>query len=81
MKLINGNVECTSCHDPHVQGIDRIAQNFSGSRQFERPDVLWPVMIRTEWCRDRSTRWQDTREAFIRQRQIRFLQTATSARI
>jgi len=28
VKLINGNIECTSCHDPHVQGIDKIAQNF-----------------------------------------------------
>jgi predicted CXXCH cytochrome family protein len=28
VKLVNGNVECTSCHDPHVQNIDRIAQNF-----------------------------------------------------
>jgi nitrate/TMAO reductase-like tetraheme cytochrome c subunit len=28
VKLINGNIECTSCHDPHVQGIDRIAQQF-----------------------------------------------------
>ncbi len=28
IKLINGNIECTSCHDPHVQGIDKIAQNF-----------------------------------------------------
>lgn len=28
VKLINGNVECTSCHDPHVQNIDKIAQNF-----------------------------------------------------
>ena len=28
VKLIAGNVECTSCHNPHVQGIDRIAQNF-----------------------------------------------------
>jgi len=28
VKLINGNIECTSCHSPHVQGIDRIAQNF-----------------------------------------------------
>jgi hypothetical protein len=26
--LIKGNIECTSCHNPHVQGIDRIAQNF-----------------------------------------------------
>jgi len=22
VKLINGNIECTSCHDPHFQGID-----------------------------------------------------------
>ena len=28
VKLINGNVECTSCHNPHVQGTDKIAQNF-----------------------------------------------------
>jgi predicted CXXCH cytochrome family protein len=28
VKLVNGNIECTSCHDPHVQSTDRIAQNF-----------------------------------------------------
>lgn len=28
VKLINGNIECTSCHDPHVQAIDKIAQDF-----------------------------------------------------
>ncbi len=28
VNLINGNVECTSCHDPHKQSIDIIAQNF-----------------------------------------------------
>ena len=28
VKLVNGNVECTSCHNPHVQGIDTVAQNF-----------------------------------------------------
>jgi decaheme cytochrome c component MtrC/MtrF-like protein len=28
VKLVNGNIECTSCHDPHIQGIDKIAQNF-----------------------------------------------------
>jgi predicted CXXCH cytochrome family protein len=28
VKLINGNVECTSCHNPHVQAIDKISQNF-----------------------------------------------------
>ena len=28
VKLINGNVECTSCHNPHVQSIDAVAQNF-----------------------------------------------------
>ena len=28
VKLVNGNIECTSCHDPHTQGIDKIAQNF-----------------------------------------------------
>ena len=30
--LIKGNVECTSCHSPHVQGIDKIAQKFLGTR-------------------------------------------------
>ncbi|HXY50610.1 MAG TPA: cytochrome c3 family protein [Terriglobales bacterium] len=28
VKLVNGNIECTSCHDPHVQNIDRVAQQF-----------------------------------------------------
>ena len=28
VKLVNGNIECTSCHSPHIQAIDRIAQNF-----------------------------------------------------
>jgi len=26
--LINGNIECTSCHNAHVQAIDRLSQNF-----------------------------------------------------
>jgi len=26
--LINCNIECTSCHSPHVQGIDQVAQMF-----------------------------------------------------
>lgn len=28
VKLINGNIECTSCHDPHVQAKDTVAQDF-----------------------------------------------------
>ena len=28
IKLINGNVECTSCHNPHVQAKDLVSQNF-----------------------------------------------------
>jgi hypothetical protein len=28
VKLINGNIECTSCHNAHVQGTDVIAQKF-----------------------------------------------------
>ena len=28
VKLINGNVECTSCHNPHAQSTDPVAQNF-----------------------------------------------------
>lgn len=26
--LVNNNVECTSCHNPHVQAIDQVSQNF-----------------------------------------------------
>ena len=28
IKLINGNVECTSCHNPHVQSLDQLSENF-----------------------------------------------------
>jgi predicted CXXCH cytochrome family protein len=28
VKLINGSVECTSCHNPHVQAKDMVAQKF-----------------------------------------------------
>jgi predicted CXXCH cytochrome family protein len=28
VKLINGSVECTSCHNPHVQAKDMMSQNF-----------------------------------------------------
>lgn len=28
VQLINGNIECTSCHNPHVQAKDLISQNF-----------------------------------------------------
>ena len=28
VRLVNGNIECTSCHDPHIQNIDKIAQKF-----------------------------------------------------
>ncbi len=28
VKLINGNIECTSCHNPHVEAKDLIAKNF-----------------------------------------------------
>ena len=28
VKLVRGNIECTSCHDPHEQGIDKVAQQF-----------------------------------------------------
>ena len=26
--LVMGNVECTSCHNPHVQGTDKLSTNF-----------------------------------------------------
>ncbi len=28
VKLINGNVECTSCHNPHIQLVDKQSPNF-----------------------------------------------------
>jgi predicted CXXCH cytochrome family protein len=28
VKLVGGNVECTTCHNPHVQSIDKLSPNF-----------------------------------------------------
>ena len=28
VQLVMGNVECTSCHNPHVQAIDKLSMNF-----------------------------------------------------
>ncbi len=28
VKLINGNIECTTCHNPHIQAKDMVSQNF-----------------------------------------------------
>ncbi len=28
VKLVNSNIECKTCHNPHVQTIDKVAQNF-----------------------------------------------------
>ena len=28
VKLIKGNIECDTCHNPHVQSTDKVAQNF-----------------------------------------------------
>jgi predicted CXXCH cytochrome family protein len=28
VKLVKGNVQCTTCHEPHVQSIDPVAENF-----------------------------------------------------
>ncbi len=28
VQLVNGNVECESCHDPHVQNVDPVSLNF-----------------------------------------------------
>jgi predicted CXXCH cytochrome family protein len=28
VKLIKGNIECDTCHNPHVQSIDKVSQNF-----------------------------------------------------
>ena len=35
VKLIKGNIECDTCHNPHVQSTDKVSQNFlvrDGSR-------------------------------------------------
>ena len=37
VKLINGNVECTSCHNPHVQAKDPISLNFLVKDSSNRP--------------------------------------------
>jgi hypothetical protein len=46
VKLVKGNIECTSCHDPHVQNIDKIAQNFL-VRDSSNAQMCLRVMIRT----------------------------------
>ncbi|HEX8872695.1 MAG TPA: cytochrome c3 family protein, partial [Candidatus Acidoferrum sp.] len=28
VKLVNGNIECTTCHNAHVQATDKVSQNF-----------------------------------------------------
>lgn len=28
VKLINGNIECTTCHNPHIQSVDKQSPNF-----------------------------------------------------
>jgi predicted CXXCH cytochrome family protein len=28
VQLVNGNIECTSCHNPHVQAVDQVSLNF-----------------------------------------------------
>ena len=28
VRLVGGNVECTSCHNPHIQAIDQVSLNF-----------------------------------------------------
>ena len=51
VRLINGNVECTSCHNAHVQAKDLISQNFlvrdSSSGQMclacHDPTGKWPA--------------------------------------
>ena len=44
VQLINGNVECTSCHDPHVQAKDKIANNFL-VRDSSNGTCAWPATI------------------------------------
>ena len=39
VKLVNGSVECTSCHDPHVQAKDKVALDFLVRDSSRRPDV------------------------------------------
>ena len=39
VKLINGNVECTSCHNPARPGQRPRVAEFSGERQLKRPAV------------------------------------------
>ena len=39
VRLIRGNIECTSCHNPHVQANDLISHELSGARQLQRPAV------------------------------------------
>ena len=53
VQLINGNVECTSCHSPHVQSIDRMSQNFL-VRTAPMARCAWPATHRSangQWAK------------------------------
>ena len=39
VQLVQGNVECTSCHNPHVQSKDLDLAEFPGSRRLAWPTV------------------------------------------
>ncbi len=43
--LVSGNVECNSCHNPHVQAIDKVSHELPGAEQFQRRRCAWPAMI------------------------------------
>ena len=43
VQLISGNVECISCHNAHVQGIDRWRKN------------SWSAIVPTDKCAWRAT--------------------------
>ena len=70
VKLINGNIECTSCHNPHVQGIDRIAQKFLVRDSSERADVPRLSRSQPRSFKDSRTRLRAGQTAFIKPRPI-----------
>ena len=54
VQLIKGNVECTSCHNPHIQAIDKQSQNF-----LVRDDVKGAVCLACHEINPRTVNMHD----------------------
>ena len=60
IKLINGNIECTSCHNAHVQAKDLVAQYFL-AKDSSQGAMCMACHDPNRRCAMRSIRWRDGR--------------------